>query len=104
MESWDFVQNIIKDIFKTAFFSLLKREARFYLLEDLKKTKVYKEYDHWYSLQLELTTLNILYIHCHNSSVSLPSVFPALPFFFSLPSFVLLPFFGQILLAHTTTE
>lgn len=39
MESWDFVQNIIKDIFKTAFFSLLKREARFYLLEDLKKTE-----------------------------------------------------------------
>lgn len=39
MENLDFIQNIIKDIFKTAFFSPMKREARFYLLEDLKKTE-----------------------------------------------------------------
>ena len=41
MKDLDFIQNIIKDIFKTTVFFLMKGEAHFYLLEDLRKTERY---------------------------------------------------------------
>lgn len=45
MKDLDFIQNIIKDIFKTTVFFLMKGEAHFYLLEDLRKTRKVCEED-----------------------------------------------------------